>query len=86
MTQDQANKKYKMTHDRPNCIGCNACASLSPHFWEMSDLDGKSDIIGGERLENGTEELEIEGKDYDVNMEAAEACPVNIIHLIEIGT
>lgn len=52
----------------------------------MSDLDGKSDIIGAESQENGWQELEITEKDFQANMNAAEACPVNVIHLIEIGS
>ena len=73
-------------HDRPNCIGCGACAAIAPKFWEMSDDDGKSNIIKGKQLDNGNEELEIKQKDFADNMEAAEACPVNVIHLIKKDT
>ena len=79
-------KKYKIKHDRPNCIGCMACVSVCPRFWEMSDLDGKSDIIGGKRLDNGHEELSISEEDFEDNMDAAESCPVNVIHLVNIET
>lgn len=72
--------KYKIEHDRPNCIGCAACASVNPDFWEM-DEDGKSNIIGGKKLDNGQEELDIEDKDFDSNKEAANVCPVNVIHI-----
>lgn len=79
-------KTHKIRHDRPNCIGCNACASIAPEFWEMSVMDGRSDIIGSKKTEDGWEELEIEEKDLDKNQNAAESCPVNVIHLIEIGS
>ncbi|MBT4384645.1 ferredoxin [Candidatus Peregrinibacteria bacterium] len=79
-------KKYKIKHDRPNCIGCTACANVAPDFWEMSDVDGKSDIIDGERKPDGCEVLDISEGDFKANMDAAEACPVNVIHLINIGT
>ncbi|MFQ5620826.1 MAG: ferredoxin [Candidatus Nanoarchaeia archaeon] len=72
--------KYKIDHDRPNCIGCGACAAMSPDHWEMDD-DGKSNIINGTRLDNGCEAKEIEQNDYETNFEAAECCPVNVIHL-----
>ncbi len=72
--------KFKIIHDRPNCIGCGACAAISEKFWEM-DADGKSNIIKGTRLDNGTEELKIDEKDLEANKEAAESCPVNVIHL-----
>ena len=78
-------KSYRIRHDRPNCIGCTACASIEPRFWEMSVMDGKSDIIGSTMNSEGWEELEIGAEDFQLNMDAAEACPVNVIHLIQIG-
>ena len=74
--------KYKIRHDRPGCIGCAACAAVAPDFWEM-DPDGKSNIKNGKRLENGQEEKDIEEKDFEQNKEAAESCPVNVIHLTD---
>ncbi len=76
---------YKIRHDRPNCIGCTACAAVAPGFWEMSLEDGKSDVVGGVLGEDGWEELEIEEGDFQKNMDAASVCPVNVIHLIRIG-
>ena len=78
-------KKYKIRHDRPNCIGCNACVAIAPGFWEMSVMDGKSDVVGSKLGEDGWEELDISEEDLDMNMHAAESCPVNVIHLIQIG-
>lgn len=72
--------KYKLEHNRPECIGCGACAAVAPEFWEMND-DGKSDIKGGKAREDGWQELDIEEKDFEKNKEAAESCPVNVIHL-----
>ena len=76
---------YKLRHDRPNCIGCTACANIAPAVWEMSPMDGKSDIIGSQIGDDGWEEMDIEQADFDLNMAAAESCPVNVIHLIQIG-
>lgn len=73
---------YRIEHDRPNCIGCAACAGVSPDFWTMND-DGKSDVIGGKKMDDETEELDIQEKDFDTNMEAAQSCPVNVIHLVK---
>lgn len=69
-----------MEHDRPNCIGCGACAAVAPEFWKMND-DGKSDIKGGHIRNDQWQELDIEEKDFEVNKQAAESCPVNVIHL-----
>jgi len=79
-------KKYKIKHNRPDCIGCNACANLVPEFWEMSDVDGQADVIGAKYLTNGWQELEIDEEYFDKNMDAAESCPVNVIHLVNIGS
>lgn len=72
--------KFLLEHDRPNCIGCGACAAVSPKFWEMND-DGKSDIRNAKTRADGWQELEIDEKDFDTNKQAAESCPVNVIHL-----
>jgi len=82
--------KYKLEHDRPNCIGCSACAAVSPEFWTMDEnTDGKSDIKkdkGTIKREDGWEEAEIDDKDYNQNKEAADSCPVNVIHITEKET
>ncbi len=76
---------HKILHDRPNCIGCGLCVNVAPEFWKMAD-DGKSNVLGAQSLPDGTEVLEIEEKDLACNMDAAEICPVNVIHLVEIGS
>jgi len=73
-------KTFKLIHDRPNCIGCGACAVVAPDFWEMND-DGKSDIIKAAHKTDGSQEKIIDKKDFDINLEAAESCPVEVIHL-----
>ncbi len=78
-------KTFTLQHDRPNCIGCGACATIAPKFWEMND-DGKSDIIGGASKPTGWQEKVIQEKDYDLNLEAAESCPVEVIHLTDNET
>ena len=78
-------KKYKLQHDRPNCIGCGACAVIAPDFWEMVD-DGKSQLLNSENKEKGWEERVISEKEFEENHEAAESCPVEVIHLIDEET
>ena len=73
-------KKFKIEHDRPNCIGCAACAAVAPDFWTMHE-DGKSDIVGCNKRDDEWEELDVEEKHYAVNKEAADSCPVNVIHI-----
>lgn len=77
--------QYTLQHDRPNCIGCAACEAVAPNFWEMNS-DGKSDIKNAKNVDNGWQQLEIEEKDFQANKEAAESCPVNVIHIVKKGT
>lgn len=52
----------------------------------MSNEDGKSDIVGSTVGADGWEELEISEADFQKNMDAASVCPVNVIHLLKIGS
>lgn len=74
--------KYKITHNRPECIGCAACVSVCPAFWEMGD-DGKSNLKGSTK-EGEKEVMDIEAKDHECNKNAADSCPVKIIGIKEI--
>ena len=62
--------KYKIIYDRESCIGAASCVVLSKN-WVMNDKDGKADVIKTDVTE---EQLTDE-------MEAAESCPVNCIHI-----
>ena len=86
-------KKYFITHDRDICIGCSACASCHPAFWKMDDKDGKSNIkndkVKTTKTGNGEEEKcgSLEKPldfDFEENLESAESCPVNCIHITKI--
>ena len=80
MKMAEEKEKYKLEHDRPNCIGCGACVAVAPDFWEMND-DGKADIKKGKNRPDGWQERDIDEKDFQENKDAAESCPVNVIHL-----
>ena len=69
--------EFKIVHDRPTCIGCATCAAINPEHWKMSEVDGKANVIGADKV--GTDEI-LEIKDLEGDMNAAEACPVNCIH------
>ena len=80
------NKKYKIEHDRENCIACSACSAVAPEFWIMSEEDGKADVVNSTKTPDGYEHLDLEDKDYAINKEAADLCPVNVIHIVDKGT
>jgi ferredoxin len=69
---------YKITHIKKNCIGCGACVAIAPEFWEM-DENGLSHLKGSSTDENGNDVREIDDNDAEINQEAADACPVQII-------
>jgi ferredoxin len=75
-------KTYKITHDRQNCIGCGACAVIAPDFWAIND-DGKAQLLKAESKPNGKHEKKIDQKAFDINLEAAESCPVESIHILD---
>jgi len=67
--------KYKIDLDREGCIGCWACISVCGENWIMEE-DGKS----------SAKKIDLEEKELPKNMEAAESCPVNVIHIINKDT
>ncbi len=80
--------QWKIDHDRPGCIGCGACAAVNPDFWTMSPVDGKSDLVGSVSTKEGDEVVreQREMEELQGNKEAAESCPVNVIHIIDLKT
>ena len=71
----------KVIHEREKCIGCGSCAAICPKYWEMAE-DGKVNLLKAEATsKKGNYELEI--KKIECNQEAADACPVECIHIIK---
>lgn len=68
-------KKYKIEYDRNECIGAGECVSIAPENWYF-DEDKKAAF----RKEEFGE------KEFEKNMSAALACPVNCIHIIDKKT
>jgi ferredoxin len=66
----------KIKLDRQQCIGCGSCAAVCPKCFEIAD-DGKSHIVGADKKDN--EELEV--AKMECAESAAEACPVQCIHI-----
>ena len=66
----------KIKLESEKCIGCGSCAAMCPKYFEIID-DGKSHIK--EAVKQEVEELEV--ADLDSAESAAEACPVQCIHI-----
>ncbi len=79
--------KYKIEFDKENCIGAFACTAVAELFWKQSESDpGKADLTGAEYNEKtGKWEIIIDQKDYRINEEAAEVCPVQVIKITKIS-
>ena len=71
--------RYKFFHDREGCIGCGACAAIDPDNWEMNE-DGKADLKDSKEI-GKSQEKKINDEKLDKNMETAQCCPVNVIHI-----
>lgn len=71
--------KYKIVHERENCIGCGSCVATAPLFWEIDG--GKANLKKSKKVGKNFE-LEIDEKDFQINLDAAKSCPVNVIHII----
>ena len=73
--------RYKITFDKPGCIGTFSCMAANPDFWEEGK-DGKA-VLKGSRLneETGQYELIIDEADYEKNLESASVCPVFVIKI-----
>ena len=75
-------KKYRIEYDREGCIGAAACVAVDPERYVLND-DGKADLIEGEQQEDGKWRYWITEDQLERAKEAAEACPVAVIHVYD---
>ena len=68
----------KIIQEHEKCIGCGSCVALCPRFWEMGE-DGKSVLKGSNKNAEGNYEVEVTAS--ECNKDAADSCPVQIIHI-----
>ncbi|MCD6195436.1 MAG: ferredoxin [Thermoprotei archaeon] len=75
--------KYKVTIDpRDNCISDMVCVSICPDVFEMNPEDNKSQIVEKYRVDPNNLAVGIVPEDLKSCVEdAANACPVQIIHI-----
>lgn len=73
--------KYKVVLVRDECTSCESCVSSCPASYEMAE-DGLAHVKGSTRA--GTND-EMVTENLGCYKDAAEACPVNCIHLYEGG-
>lgn len=85
MSENEEKKDYMIKYDRPNCIGAGVCAAVAPDHWEM-DADGKANLLDSKKLDNEIFEKQINEDQLDVNKQAAEGCPVQVIKMFNNKT
>jgi len=73
--------KLKLVHYRDKCIGCNSCVEYSHENWEISEKDGKSNLIGGKETKKGVFVKEISELELAENKLAERDCPSRIIQV-----
>jgi len=80
--------KFRVEIDKNVCQGFGACIELCPQFFQLSDVDGKTTIEGAKKVmkenEVVAETLELDELEYV--RKAAEACPFNAIHIVNLET
>jgi ferredoxin len=74
--------KFRVEIDHTKCQGFGACVELCPNF-ELSDETGKSHIEGSKKESNG-ESIDLDK--LECHKQAAEACPYNAIHVVNLET
>ena len=79
-----AEKRYKIVYDRDKCTEFGGCAAASPQFTIAHDR--KADLVKGKKNKQGFYELDITEEEYAKNKDAAEICPVKVIHIIDLKT
>jgi len=80
--------KFRVELDKNACQGFGACVELCPQFFQLSNVDGKSSIEGAKKTtkENKVVLETLELEKLDCVREAAEACPFNAIHILNVET
>lgn len=77
-------KKFRVTIDRDQCTSCMACVALCPDVFEMSEEDGKCQIVEKYRVGGDPATGEVPEELGDCVKGAADACPVQIIEVKEV--
>jgi len=73
-----------ITLQRKKCIGCNYCVEQAPLQFQMSKKDGKSVLLRSEDKKGFFTLKSADNSIYTNCVNAANACPVNIISVKQI--
>ena len=73
----------KVTIDRDECISCAICWTTCPEFFEPNPDDDRSQVVAGHRVKDDPAQGVAPPELLDAIREAADGCPVEIIHVLE---
>lgn len=71
----------KVKIDRDQCISCESCWTMCPEVFEQNSVDSWSQIVGKYQVGGDQATGSVPDSLKDKTQEAADACPVTIIHL-----
>jgi ferredoxin len=71
----------KVTIDRDQCISCESCWTVCPDVFEQNSVDTWSQVVAKYQVGNDPSVGSIPDSLKDKTQEAADSCPVTIIHL-----
>lgn len=71
----------KVTIDRDECISCGACWSACPEVFEENSDDGLTQVVTKYQVGGDPGVGEIPADLVDCANDAADSCPVEIIHV-----
>jgi ferredoxin len=71
----------KVRIDRDECTACESCWAVCPDFFEQNNTDNLSQVVKKYRIEDDIAEGEAPDDLRDCVQEAADSCPVEIIHV-----
>ncbi|HSA77891.1 MAG TPA: ferredoxin [Nitrospirota bacterium] len=71
----------KVTIVREECISCESCWTVCPEFFAQNATDSWSEVAVKYRIGGNPAEGEAPAELLDKVREAADSCPVQIIHM-----
>lgn len=74
------NKKFTLSQQKNNCIGCGACVTYSPDCWKINKETGKAELIDGIE-KNNMMFAEVDESYLEENKKAASTCPTQVIKI-----
>jgi ferredoxin len=75
--------KLRVTIDRAECISCATCWATCPEFFEESPDDYSSQVVEHYRVDGNPGAARVPEDLADCVQDAADGCPVQIIHVAD---